>query len=75
LTCLTKNQNRVVSLREIATSLWDSDYYDPQTIRVYIGRLRTKLGDDSEPPQLIRSYRGMGYMFSTAEGEHPAESE
>jgi two-component system OmpR family response regulator len=34
-----------------------------RTIDVQIGRLRRKLGDDPEQPQLIKSVRGAGYLF------------
>jgi DNA-binding response OmpR family regulator len=36
-------------------------------IRVYIRRLRDKLGDDPDRPRFIRTERGLGYRF-LAEG-------
>ncbi|KQY86864.1 winged helix-turn-helix domain-containing protein [Pelomonas sp. Root1444] len=34
-----------------------------RTIDVLIGRLRKKLGDNADEPQLIKSVRGAGYLF------------
>jgi two-component system OmpR family response regulator len=34
-----------------------------RTIDVQVGRLRRKLGDDSELPRLIKAVRGAGYVF------------
>jgi len=36
-----------------------------RTVDVHVSRLRKKLGDD--PPQLIRTIRGVGYMFAREE--------
>ena len=41
----------------------DADAFD-RTIDVRVGRLRRKLGDDPHSPQLIRTVRGGGYLFS-----------
>ncbi len=35
-----------------------------RTIDVQIGRLRKKLGDDGKSPRLIKSIRGVGYVFT-----------
>ena len=37
-----------------------------RTIDVQVGRLRRKLDDDAENPQLIKSVRGAGYLFVPA---------
>jgi two-component system OmpR family response regulator len=34
-----------------------------RTIDVQVGRLRRKLDDDADQPQLIKSVRGAGYLF------------
>jgi two-component system OmpR family response regulator len=38
-----------------------------RTVDVHISHLRTKLGDDSRSPSLIRTVRGVGYVFSKGE--------
>jgi two-component system, OmpR family, response regulator len=35
-----------------------------RTIDVQVGRLRKKLGDTTDPPRIIKSVRGAGYVFS-----------
>ena len=37
-----------------------------RTIDVQVGRLRRKLADDGEHPQIIKSVRGAGYLFAAA---------
>lgn len=41
-----------------------------RTIDVLIGRLRRKLGDNADEPQLIKSVRGAGYLFVPAVSQH-----
>jgi two-component system OmpR family response regulator len=49
-----------------------------RTIDVQVGRLRRKLNDDPQRPQLIKTLRGSGYIFTapvepfTARGQHGA---
>ena len=40
-----------------------------RTIDMHVARLREKLGDDSNSPQIILTVRGKGYMFGKAETE------
>jgi two-component system KDP operon response regulator KdpE len=35
-------------------------------LRVYVRRLRDKLGDDPDHPRYIRTERGLGYRFIAA---------
>ncbi|MDP9069850.1 MAG: helix-turn-helix domain-containing protein [Actinomycetota bacterium] len=37
----------------------------PQHLKVFVRRLRTKLGDDAEDPRYIYTIRGIGYRFIT----------
>ncbi len=56
ISCITSG--RVVSRTEIIEHLYDQDFdRDSNTIEVFVGRLRKKLGVD-----LIQTVRGMGYM-------------
>ena len=62
--CLLKNKNTIVSRDQIVNeceSLTDS--YS-KSLDVIIGRLRSKLNDDSKKPQYIHSVRGLGYKIS-----------
>ena len=44
---------------------WDvtGEYISDNTLTVHIKRLREKLGDDAQDPQLIKTVRGMGYKL------------
>ncbi len=61
---LVKSANRVLS-REQLFDLTRGDDYDSfdRAVDIQIGRLRKKLGDDPKSPRLIKTVRGVGYMF------------
>ncbi len=60
LTYLMHHCDRVVSRSELIEHIYDQDFdRDSNTIEVFIGRLRKKLGQD-----LIQTHRGMGYRLS-----------
>ncbi len=62
--CLLHNKNAVVSREQIVESCESlSDSYS-KSLDVIIGRLRTKLGDDSKNPRYLHSIRGLGYKIS-----------
>ena len=54
---------KVISRTELTEHLYDQDFdRDSNTIEVFVGRLRKKLGVD-----LIETVRGMGYRIATPE--------
>lgn len=58
LAYLMHHDGRIVSRSEIIEHLYDQDFdRDSNTIEVFVGRLRKKLGVD-----LIQTIRGLGYM-------------
>ncbi|BBF93524.1 response regulator transcription factor [Blastochloris tepida] len=60
LAYLMHQQGRVVSRAEIVEHLYDQDFdRDSNTIEVFVGRLRKKLGVD-----VIQTVRGLGYMVT-----------
>lgn len=60
LSYLMHHSGRVVSRNELIEHLYDQDFdRDSNTIEVFVGRVRRKLGID-----LIRTLRGLGYMMS-----------
>jgi two-component system, OmpR family, response regulator len=65
LAALLENSGRVLS-RDALLQLTHNREAAPfdRTIDVQIGRLRKKLGDDSNPPRAIKSVRGQGYLFA-----------
>jgi DNA-binding response OmpR family regulator len=61
-----RNPNRVLTRTQIAEHVWDFDFVSmSNVIDVYIGYLRRKLGDDTEP-RLLRTVRGTGYQLRAA---------
>ena len=48
----------------LLAKVWGREYVDEvDYLRVYVRRLRDKLGDDAEHPRYIRTERGLGYRF------------
>lgn len=63
LSYLMHHQNEIVSRTELTEHLYDQDFdRDSNTIEVFIGRLRKKLGVD-----VIETIRGMGYRLKAPE--------
>jgi two-component system OmpR family response regulator len=60
LSYLMMHKGRVVSRTELVEHLYDQDFdRDSNTIEVFVGRLRKKLGVD-----VLRTIRGLGYCIS-----------
>ena len=68
LSYLMHHAGRVVSRSELVEHLYDQDFdRDSNTIEVFVGRLRKKLGVD-----VIQTMRGLGYLIEgTAESGDP----
>jgi two-component system, OmpR family, response regulator len=65
LSYLMHHQGRVVSRTELVEHLYDQDFdRDSNTIEVFVGRLRKKLGVD-----IIQTVRGLGYIAAPPEPE------
>ena len=63
LSYLMHHQGRVVSRTELVEHLYDQDFdRDSNTIEVFVGRLRKKLGVD-----IIETVRGLGYIAAAPE--------
>jgi two-component system response regulator MprA len=64
---LARNAGRVVTKGQIFTRVWGYDLFDEsEAIKVYIRYLRRKLNAEGER-DLIRSFRGVGYMLKGPE--------
>jgi DNA-binding response OmpR family regulator len=70
---LGANNNRVISRDELLQRVWriSGGGAETRTIDMHIARLREKLGDTAQPPEIILTVRGKGYMFSTPGGGQP----
>ncbi len=61
---LTHNDGRVMTHQNLLTKVWGQEYAQEEDyLKVYIRRLRTKLNDDPQDPELIHTKRGVGYVF------------
>lgn len=61
---LVRNAGQVLQHATLLAKVWGREYVDEvDYIRVYIRRLRDKLGDDPDEPRYIRTERGLGYRF------------
>lgn len=64
LALLARNAGRIVTHRQLLADLWGPAHeHDLQYLRVFIGRLRAKLGDDPAAPRFILNEPGVGYRF------------
>jgi two-component system KDP operon response regulator KdpE len=61
---LATNAGRVLSHEELLKKVWGDEYREEvHYLKVYVGRLRTKLERDPAKPELILTVRGVGYQF------------
>ncbi len=65
LSYLLHHQGKVISRTELTEHLYDQDFdRDSNTVEVFVGRLRKKIGAD-----LIETIRGLGYRLGAAGDE------
>jgi two-component system KDP operon response regulator KdpE len=64
LLMLAQNAGRIVTHRQILRAVWGPAHEgDVHYLRIYIGHLRQKLGDDPANPKFIESEPGVGYRL------------
>jgi len=69
---LVRNAGHVLSHGTLLAKVWGREYMDETDyVRVYIRRLRDKLGDDPEHPRFIQTERRLGYRFLPPGDGHP----
>ena len=58
---------QVLTRTRLLEGIWDvgGSFVNDNTLSVYVGRLREKLGDDSGNPRIIQTVRGLGYRLAT----------
>ena len=63
LLALLSNRGAVFSRARLLEEIWDvaGDFVNDNTLTVYIKRLRDKIEDDPQNPQIIKTVRGLGY--------------
>ncbi len=61
---LVRNAGHVLPHETLLAKVWGREYVDEvDYLRVYVRRIRDKLGDDPDEPLYIRTERGVGYRF------------
>lgn len=64
LRLLVAHAGKVITQRQILQTVWGPAHVeDTQYLRVYVGQLRQKLGDDATAPALIATEPGVGYRL------------
>lgn len=63
---LTQNADRVVTHRQLLTTVWGAQYAEEtQLLRVHVGHVRQKIEDNPARPRRIVTEPGVGYRFRT----------
>jgi two-component system KDP operon response regulator KdpE len=61
---LLANRGKMLTHKQILREVWGPAHeQDTQYLRVYVGQLRQKLGDDPAAPHFIANEPGIGYRF------------
>ncbi len=64
LEVLVRHAGTVLPHRFLLERVWGDEYVrDGQYLKVFVRRLRRKLGDDPENPRYIQTEWGIGYRF------------
>lgn len=63
LLIFANNKGNVLSRSRLLDEIWDvaGDFVNDNTLTVYIKRLREKIENDPQNPDIIKTIRGMGY--------------
>ena len=63
LLIFANNKGNVLSRSRLHDEIWDvaGDFVNDNTLTVYIKRLREKIENDPQKPEIIKTVRGMGY--------------
>lgn len=60
---LAQNPNRVIDKNELLKAVWGDGYYSPDTLNVYIRKLREKIENNPNSPEFIKTIWGIGYIL------------
>ncbi len=73
LVALVRRAGRVVARDALLEEAGRGDVVvGERTVDVHVSHLRQKLGDDPRSPRIIKTVRGVGYVFAR-DGELPAD--
>lgn len=64
LLAMISESNKVLTQRYLMQRVWGAEYVEhPHYLRIYMGRLRTKLEDDPSAPSFLVTETGVGYRL------------
>ena len=57
------HKGMILSRSKLLEEIWDAagDFVSDNTLTVYIKRLREKIEEDPQNPEIIKTVRGLGY--------------
>lgn len=58
-----EHPGQVFTKNQIYCHVWENDFYDDNTVMVYISRLREKIEENPREPIYIKTVWGIGYKF------------
>jgi two-component system KDP operon response regulator KdpE len=69
LAMLVRHAGRVVSQQQLLRDVWGGTHvHDTHYLRIVLGKLRQKLGDDPASPRWLKTEPGVGYRFLGGNG-------
>ena len=72
---LAANAGKVVLHTELLTKVWGPEYRDDlQYLRVWVSRVRRKLGAEPGEPGRIKTFQGIGYLLDVEPPAPPAQT-
>lgn len=60
---LFENKNTIVTKEQLFSRVWGNSYYSDGTLNVHIRRLREKIEENPNEPQMIKTIWGTGYIL------------
>ena len=61
--CLFENRNTIVTKEQLFCKVWGDSFFSDGTLNVHIRKLREKIEENPNDPQLIKTIWGTGYML------------
>lgn len=75
LSLLLRHAGHVISQQQLLREVWGATHVqDTHYLRIVLGRLRQKLGDDPAAPRWLKTEPGIGYRFLDGSGDESAPS-
>ncbi len=63
---LFENRGKRITREQILSYIWDNEenFVNDNTLTVYIKRIREKIEEDPNKPEIIKTVRGLGYTIA-----------